>query len=49
MRGDILYGFLPPQLQASIDLALYVAFFIPGVAAMIWAGYYFAAESWAIQ
>jgi TRAP-type mannitol/chloroaromatic compound transport system permease small subunit len=49
VRGDILYGFLPPRVQASIDLLLYVAFFIPGVAAMIWAGYYFAAESWAIN
>lgn len=49
VRGDVLYGFFPPRLQATIDLLLYVAFFIPGVAAMVWAGYYFAAESWAID
>ena len=49
VRGDILYGFLQPRLQASIDLVLYVAFGIPGVAAMVWAGYDFAAESWAIN
>jgi TRAP-type mannitol/chloroaromatic compound transport system permease small subunit len=49
VRGDIVYGFLPPRLQAAIDLVLYVVFFVPGVAAMIWAGYYFAAESWAIN
>lgn len=49
VRGDVLYGFLPPRVQATIDLVLYVAFFLPGVAAMIWAGWYFAAESWAID
>jgi TRAP-type mannitol/chloroaromatic compound transport system permease small subunit len=49
VRGDVLYGFFPPRLQAAIDLVLYVAFFVPGVAAMVWAGYYFAADSWAID
>ncbi|HQY77631.1 MAG TPA: C4-dicarboxylate ABC transporter, partial [Rhodoferax sp.] len=32
-----------------LDLALYILFFIPGVVAMAWAGYNFAAESWAIN
>lgn len=49
VRGDVLYGFFPPRLQAGLDLALYILFFIPGVIAMFWAGYYYAAESWAIQ
>lgn len=49
VRGDILYGFLPARAQAAIDLVLYLAFFLPGVIAMIWAGWYFAAESWAIN
>jgi TRAP-type mannitol/chloroaromatic compound transport system permease small subunit len=49
VRGDILYGFLPPRVQAAIDLVLYLAFFLPGIGAMIWAGYHFAAESWAID
>ena len=49
VRGDILYGFLPPRAQASIDLVLYIAFFIPGVVAMVWAGWYYAGESIAIQ
>ena len=49
VRGDILYGYLPPRVQACLDLVLYIAFFLPGVAAMIWAGYFFAAESWAID
>ncbi|MCO4893012.1 TRAP transporter small permease subunit [Cupriavidus sp. WGtm5] len=38
VRGDILYGFLSPRMQAGIDLVLYVAFFFPGVIALAWAG-----------
>lgn len=38
VRGDILYGFLPPRAQAGIDLVLYLAFFFPGVIALAWAG-----------
>ena len=49
VRGDVLYGFFPPRLQAGLDLALYILFFIPGVFALAWAGYHFAAESWAIN
>ena len=49
VRGDVLYGFFPPRLQAGLDLALYILFFIPGVFALAWAGYNFAAESWAIN
>lgn len=49
VRGDVLYGFFPPRLQAGLDLALYFLFFFPGVIAMFWAGYYYAAESWAIS
>lgn len=49
VRGDVLYGFFPPRLQAGLDLALYILFFIPGVFALAWAGYNFAAESWMIN
>jgi TRAP-type mannitol/chloroaromatic compound transport system permease small subunit len=38
VRGDILYGFFAPRVQASIDLVLYLAFFFPGVIALAWAG-----------
>lgn len=38
VRGDILYGFLSPRAQASIDLVLYLLFFFPGVIALAWAG-----------
>jgi len=49
VRGDVLYGFFPPRLQAGLDLTLYILFFIPGVVAFVWAGYNYAAESWAIR
>jgi TRAP-type mannitol/chloroaromatic compound transport system permease small subunit len=49
VRGDVLYGFFPPRLQAWLDLILYLVFFIPGVVALAYAGYGFAAESWAIN
>ena len=49
VRGDVLYGFFPPRLQAGLDLTLYLLFFIPGVVALCWAGYTYAAESWAIK
>lgn len=49
VRGDVLYGFFPPRLQAGLDLALYIVFFLPGVIALCWAGYNYAAESWAIR
>jgi len=49
VRGDVLYGFFPPRLQAGLDLLLYILFFIPGVVALAWAGYHFAADAWAIN
>lgn len=49
VRGDVLYSFFPPRLRAGLDLLLYFVFFIPGVAALVWAGYSYAAESLAIN
>ncbi len=49
VRGDVLYGFFPPRVQAGLDLTLYFLFFIPGVVALAYAGYTYAAESWAIN
>ncbi len=49
VRGDVLYSFFSPRAQASVDLTLYIVFFIPGVIALAWAGYTYAAESWAIK
>ena len=49
VRGDVLYGFFEPRTQATIDLILFIVFFIPGVFALTYAGYHYAAESWAIN
>ncbi len=45
VRGDVLYGFFQPRTQATVDLVLYIVFFIPGIVALTWAGYSYAAES----
>jgi TRAP-type mannitol/chloroaromatic compound transport system permease small subunit len=49
VRGDVLYGFFPPRVQASIDLTLYVFFFLPGCVALAYAGWIYAGESWFIR
>jgi TRAP-type mannitol/chloroaromatic compound transport system permease small subunit len=49
VRGDVLYGFFRPRTQAAWDLLLYIVFFIPGVIALTYAGYYYAADSWRIN
>jgi len=48
VRGDVLYGFFPPRVQAALDLTLYIVFFLPGVVALCWAGYIYAGDSWRI-
>ena len=49
VRGDFFYGSAQPRTQAWLDLVLYVLFFIPGVIALTWAGWTYAADSWAIH
>ncbi len=49
VRGDVLYGFFRPRTQATIDLSLYILFFLPGIIALTWAGWSFARESMAIN
>ena len=49
VRGDVLYGFFSPRVQAGLDLLLYIVFFLPGVLAMTWAGWNYAQESLAIR
>ena len=36
VRGDFLYSSMRPRMQASLDIFLYVVFFIPGIAALIY-------------
>ena len=45
VRGDVLYGFFKPRTQASIDLTLYIIFFLPAVAAFIYSGWAYAKMS----
>jgi TRAP-type mannitol/chloroaromatic compound transport system permease small subunit len=49
VRGDVLYRFLAPRTQAAIDLALYLLFFVPGIAALAWFGVDFARDSWVMK
>ena len=48
VRGDFLYSSMRPRTQAALDLVLYIVFFLPGIAALIYAGYDYAALSWRI-
>ena len=48
VRGDFLYSSMRPRMQASLDIVLYVVFFIPGIAALIYAGFDYASDSWRI-
>ena len=49
VRGDVLYGFFEPRTQATIDLVLYVLFFLPGIFALTYAGWIYANESMVIR
>jgi TRAP-type mannitol/chloroaromatic compound transport system permease small subunit len=49
VRGDVLYGFFEPRTQATIDLILYILFFLPGIVALTYAGWFFFQDSLAIR
>jgi TRAP-type mannitol/chloroaromatic compound transport system permease small subunit len=49
VRGDFLYGSMKPRRQAAIDLVLYIAFFLPGILALTWAGWVYAGDALAIH
>lgn len=49
VRGDFFYANMPPRRQAFFDLILYVVLFIPGILALCYAGYDYAADAWRIQ
>ena len=48
VRGDFLYGNFKPRTQAILDLILYIVFFLPGIAALVYAGLDYAEASWRI-
>jgi TRAP-type mannitol/chloroaromatic compound transport system permease small subunit len=49
VRGDFLYSSMKPRTQASLDLVLYIAFFIPGILGLMYAGWDYAMDSWRIR
>src|ERR1051325_11625127 len=49
VRGDFLYGSMKPRTQASLDLALYILFFLQGVIALLTIGIDYAEISWRIN
>jgi TRAP-type mannitol/chloroaromatic compound transport system permease small subunit len=49
VRGDFFYGSAQPRTQAWLDLVLFIVFFMPGVAALTWAGWGYASDAWAIK
>ena len=49
VRGDFLYSSMRPRTQASLDLVLYLLFFIPGILGLMYAGYDYALDSWRIR
>jgi TRAP-type mannitol/chloroaromatic compound transport system permease small subunit len=49
VRGDFLYSSMRPRTQATLDLVLYLMFFIPGILGLMYAGYDYALDSWRIR
>jgi TRAP-type mannitol/chloroaromatic compound transport system permease small subunit len=45
VRGDVVYRLWKPRTQATMDLILYIIFFLPAVLALIYAGWNYAAMS----
>ncbi|NWG25096.1 MAG: TRAP transporter small permease subunit [Pseudorhodoplanes sp.] len=45
VRADVAYRFWKPRTQATMDLILYVIFFLPAIAAFIYSGWNYAAMS----
>jgi len=45
VRGDVIYRLWPARVQAGFDLTLYILFFLPAVAAWIYAGWLYAERS----
>jgi TRAP-type mannitol/chloroaromatic compound transport system permease small subunit len=49
VRGDFLYGNMRPRVQAALDLALFLLFFLPGIAALVYAGWTYAHDAYVIN
>ena len=49
VRGDVIYRLFKPKTQGWIDLTLYFIFFFPGVLALVFYGYEYAAFCWKLK
>ena len=49
VRGDFLYSSMRPRTQAALDLVLYIVFFLPGILALAYAAFFYAADAWHIN
>ena len=49
VRGDVIYRLFPTRVQGWIDLVLYFIFFFPGILALVFYGYEYAALAWKIK
>ena len=49
VRGDVIYRLFKPRTQGWIDLILYFIFFFPGVLALAFYGFDYAALAWKIK
>jgi TRAP-type mannitol/chloroaromatic compound transport system permease small subunit len=49
VRADIIYRLMRPRRQALLELVLYFIFFFPGILALVFAGWKYAARSWRYQ
>jgi len=49
VRGDVIYRLFSQRTQGYIDLVLYIIFFFPGVLALAFYGYDYAALAWKIK
>ena len=49
VRGDVIYRLFKPRTQGYIDFILYFIFFFPGVLALAFYGFDYAALAWKIK
>jgi len=49
VRGDVIYRLFKPRTQGYIDFVLYFIFFFPGVLALAFYGFDYAALAWKIK
>jgi TRAP-type mannitol/chloroaromatic compound transport system permease small subunit len=49
VRADMYYYKLSERAQGILDLFLYIVFYVPGVFALTYAGYFYAKKAWIVH